>query len=153
VLPSGWIVPIPIAIPNLIWALVPQRHAPVPSVPPVHRGLNLLALVESIGRVVVFALPFFLDLHVQTGLDRVLAGVAAIALVVYYAGWVRYFLHGSSPSLLFASLGPLPVPLAVAPVVYFLAFAGIARSPLMAFVAAAFGFAHISLSLRRVSAA
>jgi hypothetical protein len=47
-------------------------------------------------------------------------------------------------------VGGLPVPLAVSPVVYFLAFAGIAKSPIMAVVVAVFGIAHASLSHRPV---
>jgi len=153
VLPSGWVVPIPIALPNVIWALLSARSASAPSVSPVEPGPRSLALVESIGRVAVFVLPFFLELHVQTGFDRALVAVGSFALLVYYAGWARYFMHGRSPSLLFAKLSVLPVPLAISPVVYFLAFAGLARSPLMAFVVVVFGAAHVFLSLRRVSAA
>jgi hypothetical protein len=45
------------------------------------------------------------------------------------------------------------VPLAVAPVAYFLACSGLTHSLALALVTLAFGGAHISLSLRRARAA
>jgi hypothetical protein len=152
-LPSGWLVPIPIAIPNLIWALSPKGPAPEPSATPRRSRPTPLAFVEGVGRVAVLALPCFLEMQIHTGLDRVLVTVGVLALGVYYAGWARYFLRGRSPALLFAPLGILPVPLAVSPVIYFFAFAGLARSPLMALVTGLFGVAHISLSLKRTGRA
>lgn len=150
---SGWLVPIPIAIPNLIWALSPKAPAPEPSANPHTSRLAPLAFVEGVGRVAVLALPCFLEMRIHTGLDRVLVSVGVLALGVYYAGWARYFLRGRPPALLFAPLGILPVPLAVSPVIYFFAFAALARSPLMALVTGLFGAAHISLCLKRTGPA
>ena len=132
---SGWIALVPSALPNLIWALLPGRSAAAPPLPPSSPVRKGLAVVEGAGRIAVMARPLFLELRVQTGLDRVLAALAALALLVYYAGWARYFLRGRAPALLGAPPGWLPVPLAVSPVVYFLVFAGLARSLLMALVA------------------
>jgi hypothetical protein len=94
---SGWLVPIPIAIPNLIWALSPKAPAPEPSANPRTSRLAPLALVEGVGRVAVLALPCFLEMRIHTGLDRVLVSVGVLALGVYYAGWARYFLRGGPP--------------------------------------------------------
>jgi hypothetical protein len=152
-LSRDWVVLLPIVVPNLIWALLPRQPTNEPLVPSIDPRLKLLVVLEGAGRVAVFALPFFLECSVQTGFDRVLVGLGALALLVYYVGWARFFIRGRQPVLLFAPLGVLPVPLAVSPVVYFLAFAGLARSPLMAVATAVFGLAHVSLSLKRFSAA
>jgi len=149
----AWVFLLPIAVPNLIWALMPRQPANEPLVSSFGSRLTLFVVLESVGRVVVFAMPFFLEFSIHTEFDRVLLGIGALALLVYYAGWARFFIRDRQPSLLFAPLGGLPVPLAVSPVVYFLTLAGLMRSPLMAVVTTAFGVAHIWLSLKRFSAA
>ena len=145
----GWLVPIPIALPNLAWVLFPARSAPAPSVPESPAFPRVLVVIEALGRVAVFVIPFFLHVFVRGALEALVLVVAAVALIVYWLGWLRYFTRGRLPSLLLAPLGGLPVPLAVAPVVYFLAFSLLARSPLFAAVSAAFGLAHVSLSMKR----
>jgi len=152
-LSRDWVVLLPVLLPNLIWLLFPRRPPNEPLVPPIEPRLKPLVVLEGAGRVAVFAMPFFLESSIHTGLDRVLVAIGALALLVYYLCWARFFIRGRQSSLLFAPLGALPIPLAVSPVVYFLAYAGLARSLLMAVVTAAFGLVHAWLSLKRVSAA
>jgi len=97
----------------------------------------------------VFALPFVLSPRVGTPVALVCLAIAGAAAVLYYVGWARFLIRGRTPLLLFASLGRVPVPLAVAPVIYFLACAAIARSLVYALVVLPFGAAHILLSLKR----
>lgn len=152
-MPSGWVAALPVALPNVIWALVPSPAAPTAPEAPPSLLLRLVSMIESAGRVAVFAWPFFLGWHVETTRDVVLVATGVMALGVYFVGWGRFFLRGRAPTWLFAPLGPLPVPLAIAPVVYFLVFAALARSPGMATTTALFGAAHVHLSLRRHRAA
>lgn len=149
---SGWIVAIPIILPNVLWALLPGPAEPSAAAPTTTL-LRTVGFIEGSGRVAVLVLPVFLDAQVQTTIDRVVACAGGLALALYYVGWGRYFFGGRAPVLLFAPLGPLPVPLAVAPVLYFLAFAVLARSPTMAVVTVLFGAAHVFMSARRAGSA
>lgn len=152
-IPSGWVVSVPIILPNVLWALLPGPAGQSSAKAPATALLRVVSFVEGAGRVAVLVLPFFLDWQVQTVIDRVVACVGGLALALYYAGWGRYFLGGRAPALLFAALGPLAVPLAVAPVTYFLAFAVLARSSTMAVVTVLFGAAHVFMSIRRAGSA
>ena len=148
-MPSGWITPLPIALPNIAWAALPSAPASHPAAGRLEPEPRLLVFVERVGRVGIFVLPFFLNVQVTTVTDRLCLGLAALALAIYYLGWARYFGHGRLPELLYRPLGGIPVPLAVTPVAYFLACSGPTRSPALALITLAFGAAHISLSLRR----
>ena len=148
-IPSGWVVPLPIALPNVLWALFPGPEAASPPATSESPLWRFASLIEGAGRVAVFTLPFVLDWNVETAFDRVLVSMGGLALALYYVAWSRYFLCGRADRLLFAALGPVSVPLAIAPILYFVAFAGLAGSSTMGAVTAVFGAAHILLSLRR----
>jgi hypothetical protein len=149
---SGLLIPIPIAAPNLIWFLAPNHsqntamHDPASTYP-------ILSFVETIGRVAVMAVPLFLTIGPLTLFDVVCLAVSALALGVYCACWVRYFTCKRLRRLLFQKLGFIPVPMAVAPTVYFLAFAFIGRSLAFGIITALFGYAHVFLCLKRANAA
>lgn len=151
-IPFGWLIPLPVAVPNIAWALFPSPRAPVPAARHVAPEPRLLVLVERIGRVGSFVVPCFLDVHLTTVTDHLCLGVAILALAIYDLGWVRYFLRGRAPVFLYRPLAGMPVPLAMAPVAYFLACSVLARSFSLAFVAVALAVAHVPLSLRRAKA-
>jgi len=152
VIPSGWVIPLLVAFPNVAWAVLPS--------PPVSGHLprtlesepRILVFLERASRIGVFGLPFFLNLHVSTATDRFCLGVAVLALGIYYLGWARHFFRGRLPELLYRPFVGIPVPLAISPIAYFLACSGLARSIALALVTLAFGAAHISLSVRRAGA-
>jgi hypothetical protein len=146
-------VPLLVAIPNVAWALGASRSSsPALTGHPAAES-EVLILLERIGRVALFVVPCFYPLVVVSSMDRACLGVGALALIVYYLAWGRYFLQGRAAGLLLSPLGGLPVPLAVSPVVAFLAACVLTRSVLLTAVTLAFGFAHVSLSLRRAKAA
>jgi len=149
VIPSGWIIPLPIALPNLAWALLPSPPVSGSGSGARESEPRFLLFLERAGRIAIFVLPFFLHVHVSTTTDRLCLGVAVLALGIYYLGWARYFIRGRLPELLYRPFTGIPVPLAIAPVTYFLACSGPARSFALALVTLAFGAAHISLSVRR----
>jgi hypothetical protein len=108
--------------------------------------------IETGLRVVVVVLPCFLHLDfTQPTASRWLM-LAAVALALYYGAWVRYFRGQRSPPLLYQSWLGIPVPLAVAPVLYLVAGAGLTRSVVMAVVAGVFGVIHVRLSLLQARA-
>ena len=148
-IPSGWIILLPIALPNILWAALPSRPTASPESGHPEPEPRVLVIVERVGRLGIFALPFFLNIRATTVTDRLFFGLAALALFVYYLGWVRYFRCGRLPELLYRPFAGIPVPLAITPVAYFLACSRLTRSPALALITLAFGVAHISLSLRR----
>ncbi len=76
--------------------------------------------------------------------------LAAIIVFVglYYALWVRYFRGGREFALLYRPLAFVPVPMAVFPVLAFLAGAGWLQSWWLAGAAVVLGIGHIVLSYR-----
>jgi catechol 2,3-dioxygenase-like lactoylglutathione lyase family enzyme len=72
----------------------------------------------------------------------------AVAAVTTYVGWwvYSYFAHGRSLWSLFAPLGPLPVPLAVLPVLALFLFSTWGRSVALGVAALVFGAAHVASS-------
>ncbi len=151
-IPSGWIIPFLIALPNIAWAVLPSPPVSGPRSGTLEPEPRILVFLERAGRVGVFGLPFFLNLHFSTATDRCCLGVAVLALGIYYLGWARYFVRGRLPELLYRPFAGIPVPLAISPITYFLACSGLTRSIALALVTLAFGAAHISLSVRRAGA-
>ena len=151
-IPSGALLPVLVAIPNVAWALGASRSSSPALTRPAVAESSVLVLLERLGRVALFVVPCFYPLVVVTSIDQACLVVGALALLVYYISWGRYFLQGRAAGLLLSPFGGVPVPLAISPVVAFLAASVLARSALLAAVTLAFGFAHISLSLRRANA-
>jgi hypothetical protein len=79
---------------------------------------------------------------------------AAVALILYYALWSRY-LAGRRYALLYDSLWGLPVPMAILPVVVFLAAAGWLSNAWIAIAALVLAAGHIPVAVitRRAIAA
>ena len=72
--------------------------------------------------------------------------VMVLALLVYYAGWTRYFLRGRSHALLFEPFLRLPIPLAISPIVYLLAASMLLGSWCLALATVILGFGHLWIS-------
>lgn len=71
-----------------------------------------------------------------------------MALAICYGAWARYFLRGRRHELLYQSLFKLPIPLAVSPVVFFIAASAVLNSAALAVMAMLSGGPHIYLSYR-----
>ena len=115
--------------------------------------------VEWVGRAAVFIIPVFYRFGLGTAASMLAGEVMLVALAFYYTGWARYFTRGRTPELLYMPLFGMPLPLAVSPVVYFLAASAPMRSVPLAVAAVVFGVAHVAISrfeferiLSRVSA-
>lgn len=77
------------------------------------------------------------------------AGIAF--LVLYYIVWIRYFAGGRDVALLSRNFGPVPMPLAVFPVLYFLCAAmWVHNIPAFVFMIV-FGIAHNIVSYSSLS--
>jgi len=80
-IPSGWVIPLPLALPNLVWALWPAPGLTAKAA--AARGP--LSLIEAAGRGLVFCMPFFLEFQFTAATYLILLTVAGLALVLYYS--------------------------------------------------------------------
>ena len=105
----------------------------------------LLAWLERGGQAACLVVPAITGGAVHP--DVWLAAVI-VFLGLYYALWVRYFVAGREFALLYRPLAFVPVPMAVFPVLAFLAGAGWLKSWWLAGAAVVLGIGHIALSYR-----
>ena len=142
----GWLIPFLILLPNLFWMLFPPRGAPAAEKVERSRFVRLMEVVEWIGRIGCLVIPLFFRVEVQSGWQIGALGVMAAALLLYYAGWARYFVRRRARRLLFEPLLGVPLPLAVAPIVWFLAAAVLLGSWPMAISALVLAAGHLVLT-------
>lgn len=112
-----------------------------------------LVLLERVGQVGVFLSPILSPIQFTPGLDTAALIAMAVALGIYYACWTRYFLRGRDRKLLLKPFLGIPIPMAIAPVLYFLFAAEILRSPLLAAAAVLFAGGHIPITLIQLKVA
>jgi hypothetical protein len=139
---SGAWIPILLLIPNLLWMISPKPETDGRAVEP-----PLLTVIETIGRIAVLILPWFYSLDLQRPYSLPAAIVVGLALSVYYIAWGRYFAGGRTAEVMRAPLLGIPLPLAVAPVVFLLLSAYLMGSWWMLAASAVFGIAHIWISI------
>ena len=140
-LQSGALIPILVMIPNVIWMLLPKAEAGEQGVEPL-----ALTIFENVGRAAVLILPFFYALDLGKQAAIVVAIGMGVALAVYYAAWIRYFMRGRSPELFRAPLLGIPLPLAVAPIVFLTLSSYLMGSWWMLGASILFGVAHVWVS-------
>lgn len=134
-----------ILLPNLLlirWKPVNMPNSSEVSEPP------LLVAAERVGQPAVLLIPVFHALQVRTPIEMTALGVMLAALLVYYAGWLRFYRNGRDYRRLFAPLLGIPVPMAVAPVVYFILLAVLLHSPYQLLAAGVFAVGHLPISWR-----
>ena len=146
VIPLGGLVTIALLLPNFVWILYPtvdQKENPTEI---KSRSIRVLEIMEQIGRMAVFIIPFFYTFNFTGALKLVFFMLMILMLGFYYVGWIRYFRKGRNFQLLYLDLIKIPIPLAIFPIL-FLFFASIVLvSWPLAISAVFFGTAHIALS-------
>jgi hypothetical protein len=134
---SGALVPVLVMLPNIAWMLLPKADEGDATAVPF-----ILTAVENVSRAVALTLPFFYSIERNRRCSMPVMIGMALALAVYYACWIRYFLGGSSPELLAAPFLGIPLPMAVAPAV-FLVLSSYLMGSRMFTASALFGVAHV----------
>jgi hypothetical protein len=107
-----------------------------------------MEVLEWVGRIAAFVIPFFYRINVQSTRQVVSLVVMALSLLLYYAGWARYFARGRSYALLFEPLLGIPIPLAISPIVYLLAASALLGSWYLAVATVILGVGHLWISYR-----
>jgi hypothetical protein len=148
-MPLGGLVTLLILLPNLLVVFFPvaaMPHPPVARAGSKSKLTRAMEIVERVGQVSAFVVPFFYPLKVQGRLET--AGLAGmiLALFFYYLNWARYALHGRTFRLLYQPCLGIPIPLAISPVIYFLAASLLFHSWILLAAAALLGIGHIYVS-------
>jgi hypothetical protein len=140
---GGWLLSAVLIAPNLIWALMPMSKQGF--VPDGEHGT--LRWLEHGARVGVFALPCFYGFHRETTAEQLALAISVVAVTAYYLAWARYFLRGRRYDLLFRAAGPIPVPLALAPIIALAAGSVALHSLPLAVATLAFAVLHLRSSI------
>jgi hypothetical protein len=144
--PLGGIITLAVLLPNILAVFFPPviRLANVPQ--PNHKRMQIMTVVERIGQVGSYVIPFFYRLSLAGAADAVALVVMIGALILYYAGWVRYIILGRDEALFYRSLLSIPLPMAVMPVIYFLAAAVLLDSVWLLLASISLGTGHLTVS-------
>lgn len=140
---NGGIVTIAILLPNLLWVLFPPRSEQAGETNPKNAPNLMMQIFERVGQFGCFLLTFFYNLRIQATPDLVFSIIMLAAMAVDYACWIRYFLKDRRPVWMYRNLGPLPLPLSVCPVLYFLSASIVFHSIPLAAAAVILGIGHI----------
>jgi hypothetical protein len=146
-MPLGGVISLAILLPNLLYLVRPPAGAPAEA-PRESRLPKGMEAVERLGQAGCFLLPFFYPLPALREASIDALALLLMALTFYYAGWLRYALKGSRSILLYAPLLGVPLPMAIAPVVYFAAAAILLSSWPLAAATALLAVGHLSVSQR-----
>jgi len=114
----GGLVTVFLFLPNLLYLIYPPQEKPEPEDAEKSRFARFLEIVERAGQISCFVLPFFYPIHLNHPLRWIALLVMVISLLFYYTGWVRYIRKGRRFGLLFEPMAGIPLPMAVAPVIY-----------------------------------
>jgi hypothetical protein len=141
------IIPIVVLAPNLLWFLFPPIN--IPAAEEIKEPIAL-TILENIGRVGVIILPLFYPIVVDNALGQYCLIAMIALLLIYYAGWLRFFLKGRNYANGFLPLRwiPIPIPMAVCPVIYFILSAVLLKSVTMFIAALVLAIGHILISYR-----
>ena len=126
------------------WMLLPQQSA-------CRAGYVSVTLIiaEIILPGFALAVPSFLMLRLTKRYSAVALAAMALALAIYYAAWIRFFIGGRSADLLSASLIGIRSPLAFAPILGIILSAYVPDSWWMLIVAVPFGALYVWASAPR----
>lgn len=147
---SGWWITFAVLAPNALVAFLPPRAVPSR----VSRGKHFrtFELLERFGQAGCFITPLLLGSRPLSSAPGAFT-VMAFILALYYGLWLRYAVSGRRYATLFEPFLGIPVPMAVAPVLYFAASAvAFGSVPLfLASLVLAVGHLYVSVQSRKLT--
>ena len=128
--------------PNLLWArahtATPDRAAPDEN--------RLLLTLERVGQASTTIAVLFVPAGPSPGPTRLAClGASLLAMVLYEVSWLRYFRTDRTDASLYRSLGPVPLPLAILPVVGLLLLAVYELHLLLVGTVVVLGVGHVGV--------
>jgi len=133
-------------LPNLLLAFFKAKGGPPAQTTEKDWRTVLIEGLERAGQAGCFIVPFFYSIQVESGLERASLAALALLLIFYYAGWARFFAGGREFALLYQPILGIPIPMAAAPVLYFLSAAVLLHSWLLAGAAILLAVGHLTVS-------
>jgi hypothetical protein len=144
----GWIISLLVLAPNLILLAFPATQTPPPAQKPKGQFDVFTGLLERIGQVGCFVLPVLYQANTRDEYTLLALEFMAATLAFYYFAWARFLRQGREFRLFYQPMGGIPLPMAVAPVLYFLTASFALRSwPVLA-AAILLGIGHLAVSER-----
>ena len=89
-IPLGGLITLVVLLPNLIVVFFPPTQKLTGSLSANDRRLLIMTIIERIGQISSFVLPFFYQLPGSSTPGLVAALIMGVTVVIYYAGWIRY---------------------------------------------------------------
>ncbi|HWR07599.1 hypothetical protein [Sporomusa sp.] len=137
------LIPLFIVLPNLLFVVLPPLNMPL-----LEKEKVIWLILERIGQAGVFLVPLFHMVHLDTVTKQAAFALIIMAVTVYYFCWWRFFRNKRQYIWLFQPLGIIPIPMAVMPLLYFLASAIIMESLSMFLAAVCLGLGHLPISYK-----
>ena len=141
--PLGGIITLMVLLPNLLAAFFPPTTKLTDDPQPDDPRLQIMTVIERIGQVGSYVIPFFYPLTLASVMDAVALAIMIGALALYYTGWIRYLVLGRAEELFYRSLLGIPLPMTVMPVIYFLSASVLLGSVWLMLAAGMLGMGHI----------
>ncbi len=135
----GFIAVMLVMLPNIFYFRFPPANIPDM---PQDRG-HIINIVENTSRIIFMILLIFMVNGQKVKYISPYTACMLVLLLLYYWLWCRYFTGGRNYSLLNEKLLFIPEPMAVFPVLYFIAAALWLNNIPAAAAAAVFGITHI----------
>lgn len=144
--PLGGIITLLVLLPNLLAVFFPPSTRLADDSQPNRSRLQIMTVVERIGQAGSFVIPFFYRVTLTSSIQAIALAIMVGALALYYAGWVRYLVQGRAEVLFYRSLLGIPLPMAIMPVIYFLAASALLGSVWLLLAAVLLGVGHITVT-------
>ncbi|MHA2211205.1 MAG: hypothetical protein ACXABV_18770 [Candidatus Thorarchaeota archaeon] len=148
----GILIVAAILIPNLLWMVFPPTSVPKDDEQQESQVKQIMTGFENLGRIGCFILPIFFEPAINGFFEIVALSIMVLSLAIYYTGWIRYFVGGREYKLLFQPLWKIPLPMAIAPIIYFFGAVVVLHSfvLLVAVILLAVGHLYISYYDRQI---
>jgi hypothetical protein len=140
-------VVMPVALPNIFFLVFPPKNTPKSN---YEKSIffRIALLSERIGQISIFILPIFYSCDFTEIKGKILLAIMILSLVLYYIGWIRFFVNGREYSRLYSPLLSIPIPLAIFPLIYFACAAIAMKSILPGAATILLAAGHITVSYR-----
>ncbi|MEK5491431.1 hypothetical protein MKZ24_12180 [Paenibacillus sp. FSL R7-0297] len=136
---KGFIIPLLVLLPNLIFIFFPPRNAPDSlASPPL-----IFTILERAGQITCFMMPIVLGRKLAEQPLGLSAGLMAVCLLIYYICWARFYWNEREFTVLFTPWLGIPIPMAVFPAIYFMLLGFWLESWLLLIPAFLFAVGHL----------
>ncbi len=135
---KGILIPLLVMLPNLVFLFLGPHHMPQN----LSTSSAVITVLERIGQISCFAMPLVFGHKIAEQPVNFTPVLMGICMLLYYICWIRYFAGGREFALLYEPLGPVPIPMALFPILYFLLLGVWMKSYLFVVPALLFAIGH-----------